>query len=115
MTKKTRRRIDAGLKAKIALQALLEQATVVDLDPGVASPTRKSGSDRPGSAAPWGIRERTATAAIGCARIYAFIYRWRYLTRHHKRCRQSSRDAIKTTGDLFGRPSLGEPVPHEQT
>lgn len=28
MTKKTRRRIDAGLKAKIALEALREQATV---------------------------------------------------------------------------------------
>jgi transposase len=31
MTKKTRRRIDAGLKAKIALERLREQATVVDL------------------------------------------------------------------------------------
>jgi transposase len=31
MTKKTRRRIDAGLKAKIALDALREQATVADL------------------------------------------------------------------------------------
>ena len=31
MTKKTRRRIDAGLKAKIALEPLREQATVVDL------------------------------------------------------------------------------------
>ena len=31
MTKKTRRRIDAGLKAKIALEALREQATVADL------------------------------------------------------------------------------------
>jgi len=31
MTKNTRRRIDAGLKAKIALEALREQATVVDL------------------------------------------------------------------------------------
>ena len=31
MTKKTRRRIDAGLKAKIALEALREQATVSDL------------------------------------------------------------------------------------
>ena len=31
MTKKTRRRIDGGLKAKIALEALREQATVVDL------------------------------------------------------------------------------------
>jgi transposase len=31
MTKKTRRRIDAGLKAKIALEALREQATVVNL------------------------------------------------------------------------------------
>ena len=31
MTKKTRRRIDAGLKAKIALEALREQATVTDL------------------------------------------------------------------------------------
>ncbi len=31
MTKKARRRIDAGLKAKIALEALREQATVVDL------------------------------------------------------------------------------------
>jgi transposase len=31
MTKKTRRRIDAGLKAKITLEALREQATVVDL------------------------------------------------------------------------------------
>ena len=31
MTRKTRRRIDAGLKAKIALEALREQATVVDL------------------------------------------------------------------------------------
>ena len=29
--KKTRRRIDAGLKAKIALEALREQATVADL------------------------------------------------------------------------------------
>jgi transposase len=31
MTKKTRRRIDAGLKAKIALEALREQGTVTDL------------------------------------------------------------------------------------
>ena len=31
MTKKTRRRIDGGLKAKIALEALREQATVRDL------------------------------------------------------------------------------------
>jgi transposase len=31
MTKKTRRRIDAGLKAKIALEAVREQATVADL------------------------------------------------------------------------------------
>ena len=31
MTKRTRRRIDAGLKAKIALEALREQATVADL------------------------------------------------------------------------------------
>jgi transposase len=31
MGKKTRRRIDAGLKAKIALDALREQATVADL------------------------------------------------------------------------------------
>ena len=31
MTKKTRRRIDGGLKAKIALEALREQATVADL------------------------------------------------------------------------------------
>jgi hypothetical protein len=31
MTKKTRRRIDAGLKAKVALEALREQATVANL------------------------------------------------------------------------------------
>ena len=31
MTKKTRRKIDAALKAKIALEALREQATVTDL------------------------------------------------------------------------------------
>lgn len=31
MTKRTRRRIDAGLKAKIALEALREQATAADL------------------------------------------------------------------------------------
>lgn len=31
MTKKTRRTIDAGLKARIALEALREQATVGDL------------------------------------------------------------------------------------
>ena len=31
MTKRTRRTIDAGLKAKIALEALREQATVADL------------------------------------------------------------------------------------
>ena len=31
MTKKTRRKIDAALKARIALEALREQATVVDL------------------------------------------------------------------------------------
>jgi len=41
MTKKTRRRIDAGLKAKIALEALREQAAVVDLLSGMRSiPTR---------------------------------------------------------------------------
>jgi transposase len=31
MTKRTRRKIDAGLKAKIALDALREQATAADL------------------------------------------------------------------------------------
>jgi transposase len=31
MTKRTRRRIDAALKAKIALEALREEATVTDL------------------------------------------------------------------------------------
>lgn len=31
MTKKTRRRIDAALKAKIALEALREESTVADL------------------------------------------------------------------------------------
>jgi transposase len=31
MTKRTRRRIDAALKARIALEALREQATVTDL------------------------------------------------------------------------------------
>lgn len=31
MTKRARRKIDAGLKAKIALEALQEQATVADL------------------------------------------------------------------------------------
>lgn len=31
MTKRTRRKIDAGLKAKIALEAIREQATVADL------------------------------------------------------------------------------------
>ena len=31
MTKRTRRKIDATLKAKIALEALREQATVSDL------------------------------------------------------------------------------------
>jgi transposase len=31
MTKRTRRKIDAALKAKIALEALQEQATVADL------------------------------------------------------------------------------------
>ncbi len=38
MTKTTRRRIDAGLKAKIALEALREQATVTDLPPGPSQP-----------------------------------------------------------------------------
>jgi transposase len=31
MSKKTRRRLDAGLKAKVALEALRNEATVTDL------------------------------------------------------------------------------------
>ena len=38
MTKKTRRKIDATLKAKIALEALREQATVADLAKRYRSP-----------------------------------------------------------------------------
>jgi transposase len=40
MTKKTRRRIDAGLKAKIALDALREQATVADLGAALRGPSQ---------------------------------------------------------------------------
>ena len=49
MTKRTRRKIDVALKAKIALEALREQATVADLAQGYQvhpnQPARLAGSD----------------------------------------------------------------------
>jgi hypothetical protein len=44
MTQRTRRKIDAALKAKIALEALREQATVADFRCGNES--RRAGRDR---------------------------------------------------------------------
>jgi uncharacterized protein (DUF1778 family) len=40
MTKKTRGRIDAGLKPQIALKAVREQATVVDLAAALRGPSQ---------------------------------------------------------------------------
>ena len=51
MTKKTRGRIDAGLKPQIALKAVREQATVVDLAAALRGPSQ------PDLESPIGIRK----------------------------------------------------------
>ena len=47
MTKKTRRRIDVGLKAKIALEAVREQGTVADRLMGIAALRPKPRTSKP--------------------------------------------------------------------
>jgi transposase len=65
MTKKMRRKMDAALKAKIALEALREQATVVDLAQRYqVHPIKYT----PGRNSLWSRRHgnsRTATAMLG--------------------------------------------------
>ncbi len=71
MTKKTRRKIDAGMKAKIALEALREQATVADLalrhevHPTRFTPGRSSflGTQRELSTRAWGSTPRRRASA----------------------------------------------------
>jgi transposase len=80
MTKKTRRRIDAGLKAKIALEALQEQATVVDLaqryevHPNQIYAWKKQLQDQAGRAFDLGVgRDAEATHEREIERLHAKI------------------------------------------
>ncbi len=57
MTQRTRRKIDAALKAKIALEAVREQASVADLA------QRYEGSPQPD------LCVEEAAAGAGCARL----------------------------------------------
>ena len=60
MTKRTRRKIDAALKAKIALEALREQATVADLAHATRSTRIRF---MPGRSSCWSKRHGPSTRA----------------------------------------------------